>query len=113
MHDEAEYYSAKWTKQVPEYRREQDTKRRTKPASNAGLMDGGRPDDIRENGRCDPIGNRGNGKNLFGLFDEAVTILFESDEAGEMVCGAMRDEDLSQTVAVLEGIRFNLLERLR
>lgn len=42
-----------------------------------------------------------------------VTILFESDEAGEMVCGAMWDEDLSQTVAVLEGIRFNLLEGLR
>ena len=41
MHDEAEYYSAKWTKQVPEYRREQDTKRQTKPASNAGLMDKG------------------------------------------------------------------------
>ena len=36
--------------------------------------------------------------------------MFESDEAGEMVCGAMGDEDLSQTVAVLEGIRFNLLE---
>ena len=46
----------------PEYRREQDTNQRTKPASNAGLMDGGRPDGIRDNGRCDPIGNRGNGK---------------------------------------------------
>ena len=51
--------------------------------------------------------------NLFCRFDEAVAILFESDEAGEMVCGAMGDEDLSQTVAVLEGIRFNLLKGLR
>ena len=49
-----------WTKPgSPEYRREQDTKRRTKPASNAGLMDGGRPDGIRDNGRCDPTASRG------------------------------------------------------
>ena len=32
---------------------------RTKPASNAGLMDKGRPDGIRNNGRRDPTASRG------------------------------------------------------
>ena len=54
-----------------------------------------------------------NTKNLFGGFGDSVAILFEGDEVGEMVCGAMRDEDLFQAVAVLEGIRFYLLEGLR
>lgn len=51
-------------KNVTEMQNRRDTipNQRMKPASNAGLMDGGRPDNIRDNGRCDPTASRGNGK---------------------------------------------------
>ena len=62
-------------------RRDTIPNQRTKPASNAGLMDGGRPDDIRDNGRCDPIGNRGNGKKLF---QEGTMVLYRCTLGGEL-----------------------------
>jgi hypothetical protein len=47
------FFAKNGHKNVTEMQNRRDTipNQRTKPASNAGLMDGGRPDDIRDNGR--------------------------------------------------------------